>query len=69
MSRNSTYIVFGEQVEGAKHLVVFDLKRPCGLEVSSEVLLYRSLDSCLLLHLQSSNLLLLVAVMVACRPG
>lgn len=32
----TTYIVLGEQVEGAEHLVVFDVKGAGGLEVTPE---------------------------------
>lgn len=31
-----TYIILSEQVERAKHLVVFDVEGPCGLEVALE---------------------------------
>jgi hypothetical protein len=31
-----TYIILSEQVERAEHLVIFNIKRPCGLEVTLE---------------------------------
>lgn len=34
--RHGTYIVLGEQVEGAEELVVLEIKRPGGLEVATE---------------------------------
>lgn len=34
--RHGTYIILGEQVEGAEELVVLEIKRPCGLEVAAE---------------------------------
>ena len=32
----ATYIILGEQVEWAEHLVVLDVKRPCSLKVALE---------------------------------
>lgn len=63
-----TYIVLGEQVERAEHLIILDVKRPCCLELSSEVQFQSCLYGGLLLHLQSPYLLLLVAVMVPRGP-
>jgi hypothetical protein len=32
--RQVTYIILGEQVEGAEELVVLEIERPCGLEIA-----------------------------------
>ncbi len=39
-----TYIILSEQMERAEHLVVLDVKRPCGLEVTLECDEIRGLD-------------------------
>jgi hypothetical protein len=44
MSWARTYIVLGEQVERAKHLIVLNVKRPCSLEVALECEHGRGLD-------------------------
>jgi hypothetical protein len=65
-----TYIVFGQQVERAEHLVVLELEGASGLELSAEVLLNGGLDGSLLLELHGSHLLLVLMVLVAARrPG
>jgi hypothetical protein len=44
-------VVLGEKVEGAKHLVILNVKRPGGFKLSSKVLLHCSFYRGLLLEL------------------
>lgn len=68
VSPRQTYIVLGQQVEGAKLLIVIQVKRPRSLELLAEVLLHCGLDSGLFCELLLPHLLLFVAVMIACGP-
>lgn len=62
----ATYIILGEQVEGAKHLVVFNVKRPGGLKVALKGNQVRGLDVELL---GGAHLAELLVVLLSRDPG
>jgi hypothetical protein len=66
MSWARTYIVLGEQMEGAEHLVVLNVERPCSLKIALECEHRRRLDVKLL---WGAHLAELLVVLLGRDPG